>query len=249
MPKRRTPRLCVEGVVHSLRSAGLRPVEFGMQSCRWLGRYKVRGGAARPVDVSETTTPVAGFPSAPAPARMLPIATRAPAHRLLPRRGPTAASTTPRPAPRTPRPVPSRSRPCRAMEGRAGAWQGPGPVAQSQVGWAKLVQCRICPFRYPQVGLVGGVTGQAGRRGHPGRRRGDRPVAPTRHWTSDTAPGPVAQSQVGWAKLVQCRICPFRYPQVGLVGGVAGQAGRRGHPGHRPPQGRPAGRPYPTLDE
>ena len=52
-----------------------------------------------------------------------------------------------------------------------------------------LVQCRIYPFRYPQVRLVGGVTGQSGRRVHPGRRRGDRPVAPTRHWTSDTTPG------------------------------------------------------------
>ena len=48
------------------------------------------------------------------------------------------------------------------------------------------------PFRYPQVGLVGGVTRQAGRRLHPGRRRGDRPVAPARHCTSDTTLAPRA---------------------------------------------------------
>ena len=52
-----------------------------------------------------------------------------------------------------------------------------------------LVQYRMYPFRYPQVGLVGGVTTQAGQRVHPARHRGDRPVAPTRYWTSDTTPG------------------------------------------------------------
>ena len=49
----------------------------------------------------------------------------------------------------------------------------------SSASVVSLVQCRIYPFRYPQVGLVGGVTRQSGRRVHPGRHRGDRPVAPT----------------------------------------------------------------------
>ena len=62
------------------------------------------------------------------------------------------------------------------------------PQRRRHAACGQCEKLTLTPFsiRYPQVGLIGGVTGQAGRRVHPGRRRGDRPVAPARHWTSDT---------------------------------------------------------------